>query len=412
MFKSHFAHFCEKISVTDSYKKVWRSADNSNLFCTFAAKFPVMYEQISGHTLFLMVYAGVTVLNLIACCYLLFRRSNAIAPDVTSSLRLRRWTAAFLGACTLSHLWYMPLIRLTSSEDIMMLYLVCALLDFLTVFPLAIAVLFTMLQDRRRPLWPIGVMVAPIAVGMMVCIATRSDAILPVLYVYYLLLIIGLIIYMVRATQQYGLWLRDNYVDLEHKEVWQSLVVLATILLGFCIYAFELHGSFYKYVAQVNEILLTCFLVWRVETLSDLSVSRPLSPAINEEAAPDEATDDCLSSPAQDKIGLLLQRHCEDTQLYLQHDLNVQQLAKAIGTNRLYLSQYFSNQGTNYNTYINGLRINYFICSYQDAIATSRSFTIKELAYDSGYRSYSTFGSAFKQRMGVSVTKWIDNTER
>lgn len=82
-----------------------------------------MYEQISGNTLYLMFYAGVTALNLIACCYLLFRRANAIAPDVTSSVRLRRWTVAFLGACTAGHLWYMPLIYLTSTEDIMMLYL-------------------------------------------------------------------------------------------------------------------------------------------------------------------------------------------------------------------------------------------------------------------------------------------------
>ena len=224
-----------------------------------------------------MFYAGVTVLNLIACCYLLFRRSNAIAPDITSPVRLRRWTAAFLGACTFSHLWYTPLIYLTFTEDNMMLYFVCALFDILTVFPLAIAVLITMLQDRRRPLWPIALMMAPLAAGMTVCIATRSDAMLPVLYAYYLLLIIGIIIYMVRATRQYGRWLRDNYADLEHKEVWQSLVMLAIILLGFCFYVVELQGIFYKYATQVNDILLTCFLVWRVETLSDLSVppSRP-----------------------------------------------------------------------------------------------------------------------------------------
>ena len=95
-----------------------------------------MYNQIREDTLFLMFYASVAMLALIACCYLLFRRSNAIAPNVTSSVRLRRWTAGFLGASTLSHLWYMPLIYLTASEDIMMLYLVCTLLDILTVFPL------------------------------------------------------------------------------------------------------------------------------------------------------------------------------------------------------------------------------------------------------------------------------------
>ena len=376
--------------------------DVTEIVRTFAG---VMYEQISGNTLYLMFYAGVTVLNLIACCYLLFRRANAIAPDVTSPVRLRRWTAGFLGACTLSHLWYVPLIYLTSTEDIMMLYFVGTLLDFLTIFPLAIAVLFTMLQDRRRPLWPIALMMAPIVVGMMVCIATRSDAILPALYAYYLLLIIGIIIYMVRATRQYGRWLRDNYADLEHKEVWQSLLVLATILLGFCLYASEFQGLFYKYAAQVNAILLTCFLVWRVETLSELSVSQEQDlPADLDN--PDKEEDNVSPNDLTDNIEPLLQKYCVDTRLYLQHELTLPQLAKAIGSNRFYISKYFSSKGMNYNTYINDLRVNHFVSLYREAVATHRSFTIQELANESGYRSYSTFNLAFKQRMGQTVNAW------
>ena len=357
-----------------------------------------MYEQeFQGDVLYTMLYAGVTVLNLVACCYLLLRRGNAIAPDVVSPAGLRRWTAAFLGACTLSHLWYMPLIYLTSSEDIMMLYFVCALFDFMTIFPLAIAVLFTMLQDRRRPLWTIALMMAPIVAGMLVCIATRSDAILPALYAYYLLLIIGIIIYMVREVRQYGRWLRDNYADLEHKEVWQSLVVLAIILLGFSFYAFELQGLFYKYAAQVNAIILTCFLVWRVETLSDL---QPLT------VSPEGERPEASPRGGRKGVDLLLQRHCIDEQLYLQHDLTLPQLAKAIGTNRFYLSQYFSSKETNYNTYINDLRINHFISLYREAVATHSQFTVMQLAHDSGYRSYSTFNLAFKQRMGHTVNAW------
>lgn len=57
-----------------------------------------MYEQICGDTLYMMLYAIVAALSLVACCYLLFRRGNAFAPDITSPLRLRRWTAAFFAA--------------------------------------------------------------------------------------------------------------------------------------------------------------------------------------------------------------------------------------------------------------------------------------------------------------------------
>ncbi len=362
-----------------------------------------MYVQhYRGDMIYLMLYTSVIVLSLIASCYLLFRRANAVAPGVTSSVRLRRFTAAFLGSLTLSYLLYLPLIYMTSVEDIQMLYFVGAMFDFLTCFPLVIAILFTMLQDHRRPLWPIGVMMSPLVVGMMVCAITRSDAIMPVLYAYFLLLGIGLIIYMV--TRQYGRWLRDNYADLEHKEVWQSLVVLAIIMMAFSLYAYEHLGLFFKYAARINTILLTGFLVWRAETLSDLSQfdSKSVSTSV-----PSETIDDDLSSAVQDKIGLLLQQHCVDTQLYLQHDLTILQLAKSIGTNRFYLSQYFSSRGLHYNDYINELRIQHFVNLYRESIADKRDFTVQQLAQECGYRSYSTFSRVFKQQMGKNVTTWI-----
>lgn len=93
---------------------------------------------------------------------------------------------------------------------------------------------------------------------------------------------------------------------------------------------------------------------------------------------------------------LLLAKHCVDTQLYLQHDLTLQQLAQAIGTNRSYLSQYFSRQGITYNTYINNLRINHFISHCQEVAAAGQPVVAQRLASESGYRSYSTFSLAFK----------------
>ena len=68
-----------------------------------------MYKQPGQEEfLFYTLYTGAAMLSLIACCYLLFRRANAIAPDITPPARLRRWTAVFFGAMTLSHVWYMP----------------------------------------------------------------------------------------------------------------------------------------------------------------------------------------------------------------------------------------------------------------------------------------------------------------
>ena len=346
-----------------------------------------MYDQIRVDVFFLMFYASVAMLSLMACCYLLFRRANAIAPDVTPSARLRRWTAAFFAAISFCHLWYLPII------------------------PLTIAVLLAMLQDRRRPLWPIAVIVAPLMVGLVWCITTGSESLLPVLYTYFLLMWLGLIIYMVREIRQYQHWLRDNYADLEHKEVWQSFVVLAIILLVYTIYSLDLGEPILDYAMEAIIIFLVCYLLWRVETLSDLNIPISSDTAIAVDDAVEEtvASEDSDPLSMRNNIGPLLKQHCEDSGLYLQHDISVSQLAQTIGTNRFYLSQYFSSRGMTYNSYINRLRIQHFINLYREAASTHQPITVLQLAHQSGFRSYSTFNAAFKQSMGMTATEWMRN---
>ena len=358
-----------------------------------------MYDQIRGDTLFIILYTLVTAMAMMAGCYLLFRQGNAFARDVTPPARLRQWTAAYFAAAALGHLWYMPIFFLNSSEDIMRIDLVGGLLDSMTIFPLAIIVMLNMLQDRRRPLWPIAVMIAPFVVGCVFSVATLSYALIPMIYVYLMLLSICIFIYMVRATRQYGRWLRDNYADLEHKEVWQSFVVLAFILMLIVFYAFVSEGPLFQYAMQVIGIVLIGYLLWRVETLSDLSIP------VNDTA------DNALSLSVRNNIGPLLKKCCEEPQLYLQYDISVTQLAQQIGINRSYLSKYFALQGISYNAYINGLRIQHFVNLYHESVAKHQPVTAQQLAHQSGFHSYSTFSAAFKQSMGMTVTEWMRVSE-
>ena len=185
--------------------------------------------------------------------------------------------------------------------------------------------------------------------------------------------------------------------------------MLAIILLVFCIYVFSGEGLSYEYLLQLTVVVLIGYLLWRVETLSDLSIPLSLNLSVAEPATT-EAEDlevNGLSQTNRENIGALLQQHCIDTQLYLQHDLTLFQLAKAIGTNRFYLSQYFSDQGTTYNAYINDLRINHFVSLYNEAVASKSSFTAQQLAQESGFRTYRTFSEAFKRKIGHTVSAWV-----
>ena len=384
-----------------------------------------MFGQISLDVILLFMLYGVgAAVAAGACLYLVLRRANAFAPEVTPPVRIRRWTAAFFAVLAIGHLWYLPAAVLTD-EDFTVCMLVSGLLDCVTVIPLVTVLLLCMLQDRQRPLWPVGVMTAPLVVLIVAGIVNRSEAYIPMVYGYLLLLGIGLIAYMVRAVRQYGRWLRENFADLEHKEVWQTFVVLAVIvlMLGYYVVGYD-GGMFYEYVIQVCGIVLVGHLLWRVETLSDLSGSGLLEDEktrrqedektgiledektgiLEDDAGP---SPDTLSDDAYEEMTLLMQKHCIDTGLYLQHDLNKAQVAQAIGTNRTYLSLYFMRQETTYNAYINDLRIRHFIRLYREAIAAERPVTAQQLALMSGYRSYSTFSLAFKQRMDQSVTAWM-----
>jgi len=213
--------------------------------------------------------------------------------------------------------------------------------------------------------------------------------------IYVIALYALLIVYMFFAVRRYGRWLRDNYADLENKEVWQSLLILAVFVLFSILYICTSGQTrFLTYLLEFVCIIIMALLLWRVETLQSLSES-----AMPEVEEPDLPT----------KMDTLLKKHCEDKLLYLQNDLTLAQLANAIGTNRTYLSQHFAQQGITYNAYINGLRIRHFVRLYQESVAEGREVTAQQLSSESGYRSYSTFSSTFKQIMGTTVTAWMRN---
>lgn len=352
---------------------------------------------------FITLYGGVTMLNVVAALYLLLRRGNAIAPDVTSPIRLRRWSAAFLIVAAVSHVLWLHYICYPSQAA----YVTVCGLDILFFIPTIAGILLSMLQDRRRPVWPVEVTLIPAIILMVLCVIRGDDAYFLLIRIYVLSLYALFMLYVFFAVRRYGRWLRDNYADLEHKEIWQSLLVLAVFLL-FCIfYSSTTDQRVLLYILQVDNILIVVLLLWRVETLQQLVENTPV---VEEPADEVQKASAPLVIPAS--IGPLLEKHCEEGQLYLQHDLTLSQLAQAVGTNRYYLSQHFAQQGLTYNAYINGLRIQHFVRLYHEAVADQRIFTAQQLAYESGFHSYSTFSAAFKQKMGTTVTMWMRDSAK
>ena len=345
-----------------------------------------------------MLYGASAMVALIACIYLLFRKSNAISPDVTPPMRLRRWAAALFGVTFLGHIYWL-LFYFYSGDTNSVGCMIASYLDCLTLFTTIPGTLFAMLQDRKRRIWPVVIATIPFGGILALHFVNPNDNYFQFALAYFLLIYVIFTIYMVFAVKQYGRWLRDNYADLENKEVRLSHTLVVVILLLIIFYGFDGADLTISFIVQFLSIVLYCFLLWRVETLPQLENVTVEDQSEQPEEQPEEPFEQ------------LLNERCVATHLYLQHDLTLLLLAQILGTNRSYLSQYFSRQGITYNAYINNLRINHFMKLYSEAIAAEKTIIVQQLAKDSGFRSYSTFSLAFKQKMGQSVTVWMQKND-
>ena len=378
-----------------------------------------MPEQITPLSiLYLLLHGAGTAICVVLCLYLLLCRGKAVAPDITPPARLRRWAAALFGVMAMAHIWWI-LFYTFSNNPHSVLYGLLVAIDCMALPPVFVGTLLAMLQDRRRPLWPIFVVMTPCAVLAVLQTALPYIDLTTPNKIYGLALVVTFIIYMVVAVRQYGRWLRDNYADLEHKEVWISLTLLIGLMI--LITSFEYTDNYVmNTIVHLIGFPLAGLLLWRVETLSDLSSDNSVSPS----AQRDNCLSECSAmSPCKAQnpspegeashigqlppIGQLLAKHCEGAQLYLQTDLTLSQLSAAVGVNRYYLSQYFASQGTSYYEYIHDLRIRHFVARYRELAAAQKPIVAQQLAQESGYHSYSTFSAAFKRRMHKSVTAWI-----
>ena len=371
-----------------------------------------MYEYEGlNNVLYTMLYGAAAMAAIIVGLYLLLRRHNAIAPEISSPKLLRWWAAAFLFATAASHVWWTILGTVWLVDDRLVRNIINLTLDRLTFMPLMMVMLLRMLQDRKRKIWPIIVALTPL-VGIAVWgIVNHDDRAETAIEYYMRFVCICFIIYYVYALWQYNRWLYDNFADLQHKEVWQSLVFIACILFVYGAYTWWFFvGMTSEFLAQVNTFIIIGFILWRVETLQQLETyEEDIEKQGDAETITLANEDSKAKAYLPDSIGKLLKERCEDTQLYLQHELTLQQLSLAIGTNRTYLGAYFAQQGINYNAYINRLRVEHFVRLYNEEKDSSQPVTAKTIAQQSGFRSYTTFSLAFKNFMGTTVTEWMKN---
>ncbi len=96
----------------------------------------------------------------------------------------------------------------------------------------------------------------------------------------------------------------------------------------------------------------------------------------------------------------------ENEKLFLKQDLTINKLASYINVSRTYLSQVINELfQKNFNTLVNEYRIK----EARDMLIENKNMTIEGIANEVGFRSKSSFNSAFKKYTGVTPSFFMKN---
>ena len=377
-----------------------------------------LLSDLINSRIYISSVSVVTTCMFIAAGYLLLSQRNAWGENVINSQRLRRQAGYTILAIAGSYVFL--LLCILCVQDIETMLFCSATFDAVVTYPLILCFLLALLQDKQR--WRKWYSAAFILflVPLIGWLCSHN------IYWEYLhtamsvIVMVGFVVYYLLAIRHYRRYLLDYYADIEHKEVGWSVGIILMFILFNIPYLLIAKNPYMGYVFYGCEIVFIGFIVLHIDKqqvleniANDNADDADNADSVETENIPCEQTDNSCTKLDNRQIEQLSQAlliHCERTCLYLQYDLTLNALAKACGTNRTYLGQYFTANGTTYNAYINGLRIAHFQALYQSALQqdTSTRPIIQKLAAESGFRSYNTFTRAFRNHTGMSLRTWMD----
>lgn len=97
-------------------------------------------------------------------------------------------------------------------------------------------------------------------------------------------------------------------------------------------------------------------------------------------------------------------------ELYLQPRLSLLDLSKSTDLNVRDLSEAINfGAGSNFNEYINGLRIDAFKSKVGDAKRSGAKVNVLKIAMECGFNSKSTFNTVFKKCTGITPTQYLNS---
>lgn len=199
-------------------------------------------------------------------------------------------------------------------------------------------------------------------------------------------------------VRRYMRYIRQNYSNIDEIDIsWLRPVFVFCILSQLLWLATSLIMNVYVDALYYILTILLWVMVLRYTRHFHPVVVPAVVPTVSAVVPSDSAAKDY---PFKERLEQVINQDA----IYLDKHLTLDDMAKAIGTNRTYMSDYFNNVvGKPFFDYVNQQRITRKSIPMMQA---HPEYTLEYIAEQSGFGSISTFRRAFQRLMGKSPSQW------
>lgn len=247
---------------------------------------------------------------------------------------------------------------------------------------------------------------APIVAALVFFPLFRIPMMYYTLIAYIILYVVLVIANTHRYIARYQCILNDTYSNTAWRDIrwirwflWLTILQFGSWMLFDLIFSNHLSVTVHYLTSLVFWTLFAIFvrqqnfnLDEEMMLLINKSEEPVPTPAVNEK---DKANDEL------EWLSGLIEGYCKEQQHFLDPDLTVNDVTRAVGTNRTYLSKWFKLHGVNFNGYINNLR-----AEYAATLLVQGDESITDIWNKSGFGTAYSFRSVFKEKYGCTASEY------
>lgn len=239
-----------------------------------------------------------------------------------------------------------------------------------------------------------------------------------------------LLVCLLISIKKYTKMLENNVGNMEYFDLRWGFILIVTLFVVQLVWAFEsfsqqtwfsvssanrnlLFDTCYCYLSLIFVVFFTVKIIRQQVFILTPEENNPEENSAIEKENPTEEnllTDTSYTSTYHEiLLNMNIENIISEKQYYMESDLTLQKLARYLGTNRQYLSNYINQEKhKTFYEYINDFRLEE-AKKLLEGDNSDHSYSIEEIGSLSGFNSYATFLRSFKKKYGQSPTDYLKN---